>query len=190
MNDSLEALLVRLNAGDRQAVKQLFLAFEPYMRMVIRRRISGSLRAKFDSADVVQSVWADFVVGLEKSKWTFDNLDQFRAFLVKMTRNRFIDRLRTHRESLRREVTLPADNVDALPADRCPRVSENFYADELWQQMLRVCPAAHYKLLELKRQGASIAEIAERTGLHEGSVRRILYEIARRVARLRQPAAT
>jgi RNA polymerase sigma-70 factor (ECF subfamily) len=185
MNDSLDALLARLNAGDEAAVKQLFIAFEPYMRMVIRRRIAGPLRAKFDSADVVQSVWADFVEGLSKSKWTFENLDQFRAFLVKMTRNRFIDRLRKHRRSLRREIALPERN-DALPADRCPRVSENFYADELWHQMVEACPAEHYQLLALKRQGASIAEIAERTNLHEGSVRRILYDVARRVARLRK----
>jgi len=185
MNDSLDALLARLNAGDEAAVKQLFIALEPYMRMVIRRRIAGPLRAKFDSADVVQSVWADFVEGLSKRKWTFENLDQFRAFLVKMTRNRFIDRLRKHRRSLRREIALPQRN-DALPADRCPRVSENFYADELWHQMVEVCPAEHYQLLALKRQGTSIAEIAERTNLHEGSVRRILYDVARRVARLRK----
>jgi len=104
-----------------------------------------------------------------------------------MTRNRFIDRLRKHRQSLRREITLPQRH-DALPADRCPRVSENFYANELWHQMVEVCPVEHYELLALKRQGASIAEIAERTNLHEGSVRRILYDVARRVARLRKHA--
>jgi RNA polymerase sigma-70 factor (ECF subfamily) len=186
MSDSLEALLTRLNAGDELAVKPLFVAYEPFMRMVIHRHISGSLRAKFDSADIVQSVWADFVGGLQQSRWNFENLDQFRAFLVKMTRNRFIDRLRKHRESLRREVNLPYENTDNMPADRRPRVSENFYADELWQQMVAACPSAHHELLSLKRQGASIAEIAERTNLHEGSVRRILYEIARRVTRLRK----
>ena len=186
MSDSVEELLARVNAGDELAIKHMFVAFEPYMRMVIRRRMSGSLRAKFDSADIVQSVWADFVDGLHQSKWTFHNLDQFRAFLVKMTRNRFIDRLRKYRESLRCEIALRTDNVDILPPDRCPRVSEDFYADELWQQMVQACPPAHYELLMLKRQGASIAEIAKRTQLHQSSVRRILYDIAQRVARLRQ----
>jgi RNA polymerase sigma-70 factor (ECF subfamily) len=38
----------------------------------------------------------------------------------------------------------------------------------------------------LKRQGLSLAEIAERTALHEGSVRRILYELARRLAAEKQ----
>jgi hypothetical protein len=35
----------------------------------------------------------------------------------------------------------------------------------------------------MRREGASMAEIAARTGLHEGSVRRILYNVARKVTR-------
>ncbi len=185
MNASpLEEMLARLNAGDAAAAEQLFLAFEPFLRMVIRRRLSSSLRAKFDSADIVQSVWADVLDGLRQSKWKFQDVEQLRAFLVKMTRNRFIDRLRQHRGALQREVALAHADIDAV-ASRASRVSENFYADELWRQMLDVCPPAHYQLLDLKRKGASIAEIAEQTQLHQGSVRRILYDIARRVARLR-----
>jgi RNA polymerase sigma factor (sigma-70 family) len=189
VDESLDALLVRLNAGDEQAINQMFEALAPYMRMVVRRRMSGPLRAKFDSTDVVQSVWADVINGLQQSKWKFENVSHFRAFLVKMTRNRFIDRLRKHRQSLAREVALPEENIDALATDQAPRVSENFYAGELWDQMVDACPEAHYELLKLKRQGASIEEIAERTNLHEGSVRRILYDIARRIARRRQQTA-
>lgn len=190
MSESLDELLPRLNVGDEAAVEQMFLAFEPYMRMVIRRRIAGSLRAKFDSADIVQSVWADVVHNLRQAKWKFENLDQFRAFLMKMARNRLIDRVRKHRPALQREIAISPDRSDALPADRCPRVSEMYYADELWHQMLQVCPSDHYELLTLKRQGASIAEIARQSNLHEGSVRRILYDIARRIARLREQAPT
>lgn len=54
--------------------------------------------------------------------------------------------------------------------------------------MLKACPPAHHQLLEMKRAGASLAEIAERTGMHESSVRRILYQVARDVARRRDGA--
>src|ERR1700745_688769 len=104
MNDPLDAVLVRLNAGDLRAVEEMFVAFEPYMRMAIHRRISGSLRGKLDSADIVQSVWADLVDGPRESRWRFETVDQFRAFLLKMTRNRLIDRLRSHRHSLDHEI--------------------------------------------------------------------------------------
>jgi RNA polymerase sigma factor (sigma-70 family) len=179
------SLLAKLNQGDADAAAQIFQTFEPYLRMVIRRQISGRVRAKFDSTDIVQSVWADVVDGLRRSKWTFQNIDQLRAFLLKMTRNRFVDRLRQHRRALEHELTMPPQDIEMLAATGSGRVSENFYADELWHQMLDVCPPAHYELLQLKRQGASLDEIAARTGLHKWSVRRILYQIGRVVARLR-----
>jgi RNA polymerase sigma-70 factor (ECF subfamily) len=180
-----DRLLAKLNAGDAEAAGQMFRTFEPYLRMVIRRRISQRFRAKFDSADIVQSVWADVVDGLRQSKWTFENVGQLRAFLVKMTRNRFVDRVRQHRRAIDQESTMPPHDIETLAAIGSGRVSENLYADELWHQMIRACPSAHYELLYLKRQGASLDEIAARTGLHKGSVRRILYQIGRDVARLR-----
>jgi RNA polymerase sigma-70 factor (ECF subfamily) len=183
--DSLEDLLAKLNSGDTAAAEQVFLAYEPYLRMVVRRRLSTKLRAKFDSMDIVQSVWADLLDGLRTAKWKFDSSHQLRAFLVRVTQNRLIDGLRHHRRELEHEISMAAPGVDSLPATGDPRVSEEFYADELWQQMLEVCPPAHYELLKLKRQGVAIAEIAARTNLHEGSVRRILYDVARRVERVR-----
>jgi RNA polymerase sigma-70 factor (ECF subfamily) len=47
---------------------------------------------------------------------------------------------------------------------------------------LTLCPPAHRELLQLKRQGLSLAELAARTGLHASSIRRILYTLARRFA--------
>ncbi len=180
-----DRLLAKLNAGDAAAADEMFRSFEPFLRMVIRRRISSRFQAKFDSSDIVQSVWADVVEGLRESKWTFENVDQLRAFLVKMTRNRFVDRVRQHRRAVDQEKTMPPQDIAALAEIGAQRASENLYADELWRQMLDVCPPDHYEVLVLKRQGASLDEIAARTGLHKGSVRRILYQVGRVVARLR-----
>ena len=185
----LDDLLLKLNEGDPAAAEEVFRAYEPYLRMVVRRKLSRGLRAKFDSIDIVQSVWADLLDGFRQSKWSFDDANQLRAFLVKVTHNRFIDRLRQHRGALQRELALPQADIESLASNHSSRVSESFQADELWRQMLEVCPPAHYELLQLKRQGASLAEIAARTHLHPSSVRRILYDIARRIA-LRQAAGT
>ena len=42
--DSLDNLLDLLNDGDETAAEQVFLAYEPYLRMVVRRRLSVSRR--------------------------------------------------------------------------------------------------------------------------------------------------
>ena len=45
----------------------------------------------------------------------------------------------------------------------------------------------HHDVLRMKRQGLEAPEIAARTGLHEDSVRRLLRQLARRLA-LQPPA--
>jgi RNA polymerase sigma-70 factor (ECF subfamily) len=186
-NSSLATLLDRLCQGDAGAAEQVFQAYEPYLRMVVRRQLSPALRAKFDSVDVVQSVWADVLDGFREAGWRFANTAHLRAFLIKATRNRFIDRFRQHQQALEREEPLPGNDAATLRASRQPRPSEVAQAGELWEQMLALCPPQHRELLRLKRQGVPLAEIAAQTGLHESSVRRILYDLARELAEKQSP---
>ena len=46
--DPLDELIERLNQGDVAAAERAFLAYEPYLRMAVRRRLSGPLRSKID----------------------------------------------------------------------------------------------------------------------------------------------
>lgn len=186
--DAVDSLLERLTAGDDRAAERVFLAYEPYLRMAVRRHLSPALRAKFDSADIVQSVWADVLRGFREAGWRFADAAHLRAFLVRLARHRFIDRLRQHRRAVELEQPLTAgDWAETLHApDAAP--SAVAQAEELWQEMLAMCPPEHRELLRLKRAGALTAEVAARAGLHEGSVRRILCDLARRLAR-RQAAA-
>ena len=183
----LRDLLDKLCTGDTAAAEQVFLAYEPYLRVVVRRQLSARMRAKFDSADVVQSIWADVLHGFRHADWCFKDEAHLKAFLVKATRNRFLDRLRQHRRALRCESPLSDADSERMPATRQPQPSELAEADELWEEMLALCPPAHRELLRLKHQGVPLAEIAARTGLHESSVRRILYDLARRWSRRHGP---
>jgi RNA polymerase sigma-70 factor (ECF subfamily) len=188
-HEPLEDLLDKLCSGDAAAAEQAFVTYEPYLRKVVRRQLPPRLRAKFDSADVVQSVWANVLQGFREAGWRFPDTAHLRAFLVRVTRNRFIDRVRQHRMALAHEQPLGETDPADLPAAAEPRPSEVLAADDLWNRMLALCPPAHHDVLRLKRQGLALVEIAARTGLHEGSVRRIFRQLARRMAVERRPAA-
>jgi RNA polymerase sigma-70 factor (ECF subfamily) len=184
--DPLDALLERLCSGDVSAAEQVFLAYEPILRKVVRRRLPPPLRCKFDSVDIVQSIWADLLQGFRDAGWRFTSAAHLRAFLIKVTRNRFIDRYRTHLTALEREQPLTSSVIDGSPRAPSPEPSEVAQANDLWDQMLRYCPPPHRELLRLRRQGLSMAEVAAHSGLHEDSVRRILRDIARQLARRQQ----
>jgi RNA polymerase sigma factor (sigma-70 family) len=186
--DPLDELIERLNKGDVSAAERAFQAYEPYLRMAVRRRLSGPLRTKLDSVDIVQSVWADVLSGLGASGWRFTDRSHFRAFLVKVACNRLIDRRRQYHRAIDKERSLADLTPENLPKALEPRPSEIAQGNELWTRMLEQCTPAHREILILKRQGLLLTEIAARTGLHEGSIRRILYDLARRLAVPRRTA--
>jgi RNA polymerase sigma-70 factor (ECF subfamily) len=182
----LDVLLEKLNAGDLQAAEQVLTTYEPYLRMVVRRYLPDRLRGKFDSLDVVQSVWVHVLRGMHEARWHFRDPPRLRAFLVRVARRRLTSRARHFHTSLDRE--LPgATDLDVLPAPAQPRPSEVAQANELWEKMLELCPAEHHTLLRLRRSGLTLAEIASRTGMHEGSVRRILRQLASQLALRQEP---
>jgi len=184
--DPLDLLLQRLNNGDLAAAEQVVLAYEPYLRTVVRHSLPDRLRPKFDSDDVVQSVWVHLLHGLRRAAWEFPDKGHLLALLVTITRRRLASRFRHHRTALEREEPAGAA-LDILPEQRQPQPRELAQAEELWRQLLELCPATHRELLRLKRQGLGLEEIAVRTGLHEGSVRRILRRLARRLALTERP---
>jgi RNA polymerase sigma-70 factor (ECF subfamily) len=170
--------------GDVAAAEEVLAGYEPYLRLVVRRHLSGQLRAKFDSADVVQSVWVHALHALRQGSWRLVNHQGLRALLATVARRRLVSRYRHHRPALDREQPARED-LQLLPAHHQPRPSELAQANELWEKMLALCPQANHELLHLRRQGLGLEEIAQRVGMHEGSVRRILRRLARQLA-LRQ----
>jgi RNA polymerase sigma-70 factor (ECF subfamily) len=178
----LESVLEKLCSGDPAAAERVFLEFEPYLRMVVRKKLPPRLRAKFDSLDIVQSVWADLLHGFREAGWRFPDEAHLRAFLVKLTRHRFIDRIRRHRTAMARERPLGDISQAEEPTSRLPSPSELVQADELGQRLLVLCAPAHREIVRLRLRGIPVAEIAGRVGLHVGSVHRILHDLACRVA--------
>ncbi len=181
--DDNEAQLIRLlSEGDEAAASEVFRTYEPYLRMVVRQRIRPKFRPKFDSVDIVQSVWVDVLDHLRQGVRRFDSPAHLKNFLVRATLNRFIDRLRSNRRAVDIERSIASDAVGTVPETRTPPPSQVEEAEELWNRMLELCPPAHRELLRLRRQGLAATEIGARTGLNPGSVRRILAQLASRIA--------
>src|SRR5579862_4595764 len=166
--EPLAVLLEKWSSGDLGAAEQVLLAYEPQLRMVVRRHLSRRLRAKFDSTDVVQSVWVHVLRDWREIGGRMVSTAHLQNFLVQVTRHRLSDRIRRHRAAVEREQAWGESPTERLVQASQPRPSEVVQANELWERMLTLCPPARHEVLRLKRQGLLLEEIAARTGLHEG----------------------
>jgi DNA-directed RNA polymerase specialized sigma24 family protein len=93
---------------------------------------------------------------------------------------RLYDRARTGLAQTGHEEHL-GDQIRDLPGAE-PRPSEHARAGAAWDALLAACPPEHRPVLHLRRLGYSCEEIGGQTGLHPGSVRRVLRHLARRIA--------
>lgn len=180
--DSLDHWIGRLNDGDVAAVDRVFRAYEPYLRIAVRRRLSPRLRSKVDSGDIVQSVFADVLRGVRDGGWKFEGRPQLQALLRRIAWRRLADRYQKHGAALEREQPFIEERPQGYPDPAQPRPSQVAQGREVWDRVLRACPSAHREVVVMRRDGFKMSEIAERTGLHEGSVRRILYDVARKLS--------
>jgi RNA polymerase sigma factor (sigma-70 family) len=183
--EPLQGLLSRVRQGDPAAAEQLVSAFGPGLHRAVHQALPDRARPRFDAADVVQSVWVRVLSGLRAGVWHFADDARLRAFLTKVALRRLISRVRHHFPAARPEqADVP---LDGLPAAEQPRPSEMAQAAELWERLLALCPPAHHNILWLRRSGCGPEEISRRTGLHEGSVRRVLRQLARQLALEQEP---
>jgi RNA polymerase sigma-70 factor (ECF subfamily) len=179
---SVERWIARLNAGDPAALERLMTLYEPYVRILVRRRLGARLRSKVESRDIAQSVMADAVLGFRRGGLRFEGRAQLLGYFRRIALRRLADRYQKHRRSLEHEQPLGDSLVRDHPADAQPRPSEVAQGREFWERLMRSCPPTHRDIVRLRMSGTPLAEIARQTGLHEGSVRRILYDLARRMA--------
>src|SRR5207245_598636 len=138
---SLEVLLDKLHQGDLDAAEKLIKTYEPYLRLLVRRHLPAHLRAKFDSIDIVQSIWVDVLAGFREAGWEFTDVNRLRAFLGRVARNRLIDRERQFGKRFEQPLGSAAEQA-LSPSDQTGP-SEQAQAAELWAKMLALCAPGH-----------------------------------------------
>jgi RNA polymerase sigma factor (sigma-70 family) len=181
-----DKLLERLWQGHSDVLGELFAVYESYLRAIVRSQLSSQLRSKFDSVDVVQSVWVQLLQRLEQDGCQVNDKNHLRALLVTIARRRLVSRARQCRWLSEADLSQD-DEWEASSDPRLDTPSETVQAQDLWTKMLELTPPDHRDVLLLKREGLPLQEIAARTGLHEGSVRRILRRLSRELAVQEEP---
>jgi RNA polymerase sigma factor (sigma-70 family) len=175
-------LMARARSGDPEAIRDFLDRFEREVRVMVRARLPRKLRPRFDSGDFVQAVWQSFFADPDRTPPEFENEAHLRGFLDGVVRNKVLEQhrrlTRTAKHNLAREEPLYVARGDREVlrevASPDPSPSETAQAGDRFEQLIAGFGPREIEVLTLRRQGLTHAEVAERIGMNERSVRRII----------------
>jgi RNA polymerase sigma factor (sigma-70 family) len=186
-DDEFNELLRRARAGDNGAIRDFLSQFEQEVRTMVRSRLPRKLRNQFDSTDFVQAVWQSFFVDSDCRE--FDNIEHLRGFLFGMVRNKVSEQHRrltkTEKYDLAREERLYVRRGDReVPLEVVspePSASQAAQAADRMDQLTAGRSPLEIEVIMLRRQGLTFVEIADRTGINERAVRRVIETVRSRM---------
>lgn len=178
----ISELIDRAKSGDEAAVREFLGRFEQEVRIMVRGRLPKALRSRFDSMDFVQSIWQSFFTGLRERSQDFEKTEHVLAYLSGVARNKVYEQhrrlTRTQKHQIAREEPLYTRRQgrefqrDVVSPEPTP--SKAVQASERLAQLTAGCSPLEIKVITLRRDGMTFVEIANQTGVHERSVRRII----------------
>lgn len=178
-------LIRAFRAGSDDAFQQIVDNYGHHIYRAVRRKMNIRLRSKFDSADFVQALWASLVEQRDDLR-EFATADELIAFLTGMANNKVVDEFRRRTQSKNRNVyrEVSIDNAEpvAAPTWKYPTPSTVAMTKEQEERLVSGQGATHLRILEMKRHGATHAEIARNLNVAEKTVQRVLNRMARRIA--------
>jgi RNA polymerase sigma factor (sigma-70 family) len=178
-------LMQKIKDGSGEAFLELVETYGHHVYRAVRHKLNRAIRAKFDSGDFVQAVWASFFENRQRVIG-FATTSDLINFLSRVAKNKVIDecrrRLGSQSKDVSREVPLDQSAVAPSLVSPSPTVSELAMAGERLQRMLADQPSQFRKIVNLRVAGATHEEIAEALGVSAKTVQRVLKRLERREA--------
>lgn len=179
--DNFRELMRGVREGSEDAAWELVEQYGDAILRAVRRALNAKLRSKFDSMDFVQLVWSSFFRARGRLD-RFDRPEDLAAFLFTMARNKVGMEIRRRFSTAKRNINRehPLDEVEIPDTKSSGRQASPLnvaVAREQWNRMLESQPEHYRRIIELRLQGFSRQEIADRLQLAESTVRRFLNKL-------------
>jgi RNA polymerase sigma factor (sigma-70 family) len=192
MADAWETMVVGLRAGDEVAIRQFCQQYGAALERLAERNMAKRVLRRVGPDDVAQSACRTFLRRARIGEFELSDTKSLWGILCAITLNKVREQMRFHlrgKRGLDREVHPSADDsvggqsaffnrpaAEASPADAAE------FADQ-FTQLIESLDEEERQIVDLKLQQCTNLEIAERMGLSERTVRRILKRVQATLAR-------
>ncbi len=168
--------------GSESAAKELFDKHCERLLRLAKRRIGQRMSSRFDPEDVVQSAFRTFFTRVKNDEFEFANEDDTFKLLVRLTVRKTLRRIQYHRAEKRNPEAEQGHHADgsevfAHVASAEPSAEVEVALLDEFERFVGQLPTLDRQVLELKVQGFSTVEIAERLGTYDRKVRRIIERL-------------
>ncbi|HQN51413.1 MAG TPA: sigma-70 family RNA polymerase sigma factor [Phenylobacterium sp.] len=161
LEDRLKALMLRGQAGDAAAWRELLALLSVRLRMFFARRLDGGA----DVEDLVQET----LLAVHRRRMTYDPAQPFTAWAHAIAKYKLIDHWRRNRSRRHEPLDDLADFL-AAPETEAPETRGDL------DRVLAHLPDRQQKLVrDVKLQGLSLAEAGARAGISEGAAKVALH---------------
>jgi RNA polymerase sigma-70 factor (ECF subfamily) len=178
-------LIRRVRAGDARAAEELIEHYVPAIRRTLRAQLRDSqMRRLLDSQDICQSVLASFFVRAALGRYELETPEHLLTLLTSMAHHKLTNQVRRYRAKRRDQTRNEATPVEEWAvAAPDPSPSRQVASKELLEEALRRLSPEERRLLQLRQEGRSWAEIAQEVGGSSEALRKQLERAVERVAK-------
>jgi RNA polymerase sigma factor (sigma-70 family) len=178
-------LVARLREGDSLAEEEMFRRYVQRLTRLVRSRMSSRLAQRLDADDVVQSVFASFMIDAREGDFVFERAGDLWRLLVTMALHKLghqIDHHSADKCSMHREQAVGGDGslsgLSGLALSREPSPDLAAAVSDLVEQVMKSLKNPKWrKILEMRLQGYSPVEIARAVGCSDRRVRQVLGDV-------------
>ncbi|MCP3914734.1 MAG: sigma-70 family RNA polymerase sigma factor [bacterium] len=180
-------LIDGLRGGDDAVMSEFYDDFGPALERLADRHIADGLRRRFGAESVVQSACRTFLRRARAQEFTLSDARELWSLLCAITLNKVHDQARFHlrrRRRADREVEVDAGGSSTVesPSDDPGPDEAAVFAEEL-ERFLVGLAEEDRRIIDLKLQERSNAEIADELGCCERTIRRLLGKLRERLER-------
>jgi RNA polymerase sigma-70 factor (ECF subfamily) len=183
--DSFAALIARARESDPAALAELVRRYEPRVRLVARVLLGPALQPYVDSMDLVQSVHRSVLRGVQEGKLAVSTPEELVALVRTMVRRKAARQWRRARRQRRLESgSCDSANLPDLLLALQSNEEDPARAAQLSEAVRRLCDgldAGQRRLMELRLDGHTTAEIAAELGLSDVALRVRLTRLRQRL---------